>query len=133
MVPCFGEDARRLKQDPQIPQLRLDLDRELRLDAKALGAVAGPFLDAAFRVASVAAHVPFPGGAGGARLGIGATHNPYNEVARNKSAPGGRDLDHRQRLMAEYQMLLSRRGGAVTLQYFAICSANPERQRARQH
>ena len=59
-----------------MPERRIDLDHELRLDAEALGAVAVALLDAALGVAAVAAHVPFAGGAGGQGTGSGRRTMP---------------------------------------------------------
>jgi len=132
VVPCFCQNAGGLNQNTQRPQRRVDSDCELRLDAKALRAIAVPFLDAALGVTPIAAHVPFADGAGGTRLRIGAAHNPDNEVATSQTATRGRDLHFGQRFMAEYQTLLSRRRGAVTFQYLSIRPADAERQRARQ-
>src|SRR5262249_52931696 len=61
MVPGLGQDAGWLQQHAEDPQYRVDLDREVRLDAEAFGAVAVPLLDAALGVAAVAAHVPLSG------------------------------------------------------------------------
>ena len=87
---------------------RIDLDREFRLDAEALGAVAVPLLDAALGVAAVAAHVPFAGGAGRAGLRVGPAHDADDEVAGRDLAIRGRGFHRAQRLMAEHQAPLAR-------------------------
>src|SRR5262249_56030221 len=58
MVPGLGEDAGGLQQHAEDPQCPIDLDRELRLDAEAFGALALPLPHSALGLAALAAHVP---------------------------------------------------------------------------
>src|SRR4029450_10456618 len=133
MVLGLGKNAGRLEQDTVNSQCRIDLDREFRLDAKAFRAVAVPLLDPAFSVAAVTAHVPLPGGASDARLGVGPTHDADDEIAGREAAPLGRCLDRPQRFMAENEALLPRRSKAIaTVENFAIGPAYPECQGAHQ-
>jgi hypothetical protein len=134
VVPCFGEDAGRFEQHTKNGQRRIDLHGELRLDPEALGAVAVPLLDAALGVVFVAAHVPFPGRARNARLGVGPAHDADNEIARRKTATIGSGLDPAERFVAEHEALLARGSGPVKpRQDVPIRPAHAQRQRARQN
>src|SRR5216683_1128308 len=133
VVPGLGENAGGLEQDPENAQGRSDLDGEFRLDAEALDAVAVTLLDAALGVAPVAAHVPFPDGAGRARHRIGPPHDADHEVAAGDPAAFRRLDDLAQRFVAEHQALLAGRRFAIGAgEYLAIGSAHAEGPGAHQ-
>src|SRR5881628_1002703 len=100
MVPGLGNDAGRLDQDAERSE-RIDLDREVRLDAEALRTVAVPLLDAALGIAAIAAHVPFAGSAGRTRHRIGPAHDADHAVADGKTAACGRPFDRAEGLVAK--------------------------------
>jgi hypothetical protein len=133
VIPRLGQDAGRLQQHAQDIQSGIDLDHEFRLDAKTLGAVAVPLLDAALGVAAIAAHVPFADGTGRARLRVGAADDTDHEVAGRDLAIRRRRFHHAQRLMAENEAPLAGRRGAVGAhEDFAVGRAYPERARTHQ-
>ena len=81
----------------------IELDREIRLDAEALGCIAVAILDAALGVEPVAAHVEFAPGAGVAGGRVGTADDPDDEVAGREVAVRGRFLDDPERLVPEHQ------------------------------
>ena len=134
MVPGLGEDAGGLQQHAEDAQCRVELDREVRLDTEAFGAVAVPLLDTALGVAPVATHVPLSVRAREARHRIGPAYDADDEIAGCEAATLGRRLDHAQRFMTENEALLTGRSKAITaLEDFAVGRTHPERQSAHQN
>src|SRR5262245_28776589 len=81
VIPRLGHHARRLEQHTQCSERRIDAHGEARLDANPFRPVSVTLLDAAFGVASVAAHVPFPCGTVRAWLRIRASDDADDEIA----------------------------------------------------
>ena len=134
VVPRFRQNARRLEQHAEHSERWIDPDRELRLDAKALRAVAVPVLDAALRVAPVAAHVPLADGAGAARLRIGPAHDADDEITGRKAATLGSGLDRAERFMAQARGAAHRGSRPVkSRQDLAVGAAHAQRQGLRQN
>src|SRR5690606_4307020 len=91
----------------------LHFDGKRSGNAPMLARIAVPLLDAALRVATVAAHVPLAPGTRAARLGIGTPHDARHQVATLEAAARRRLLDPAERLVSEDQPLAARRRPAV--------------------
>ena len=135
VLPGLGDDAGRLQQHAERFQLRVELDREIRLDAELFGAVAVARLDAALGVLAIAAHVPFADGAGRARHRIGPAHDADHQIAALEAAAGRRA---RSTWPSDSWPRIRRcsPGGAQPYSPsidFAVGAADAERQRAHQH
>src|SRR3954469_14882596 len=107
MLPRLDDHACRLRQDRAEAEGGLGLHRKVGFDPETLGAETMPILDAAFGIEAIAAHIPFPGGAGRARNGIGPAHDPDNVIAAAESAFGRRLFDSPERFMPEDQALFA--------------------------
>lgn len=92
LLPAFGDDARRLKKHTQLIERGIELDQEIRFNAKMFAAISVTLLDAAFGVLPVAAHIPLACGAGRARHGVGPPHDADNQIATHDAATGRRFL-----------------------------------------
>ena len=90
---------------PSLSKRRVELDREIMLDAELLGAIAVALLDAALGILSVAAHVPFAGGACRTGHRIGPAHDADHEIAGRKAASGRRLFDTAEQFMADDETL----------------------------
>ena len=89
VVPGLGDDARRLEQDAGHAERRIDLDKEIRLDAEKVRAEAVSLLDAALGVAAVAAHIPFADGAAEQGTGSGRRTMPTTRSPTLTPQPAG--------------------------------------------
>ena len=85
LVPRFRQHRRRLEQDAEFAQPGGMSNGELRLDAPLLTSVPVKADDPPLAEALVAAHVPFPGRARGARDRIGPAHDPDDQIAAERS------------------------------------------------
>src|SRR5580704_9327995 len=101
MRPGLGDDTGRLDQNTGIAENWIDLDQKLRLDAEKIRTVAVAFLDAAFGVTAVAAHIPFADRAGRTRHRIGPPHNPDDKIAGLESGIGRSLLNLAERFVAD--------------------------------
>jgi hypothetical protein len=108
--PRLRDDAGRFDQHPELAEPRVDLHREARIEAIALGREARETLDAAFRVAAVAAHVPFADRAARARDGIWPANDADDPVARLQAALGWGGEDPADGLVSEGEPRLPGRG-----------------------
>ena len=134
MIPGLGDDAGRLEQHSGSAERRIDFDEKFRLDAEIVRAKTVPLLDAAFGVAAVAAHVPFPDSTSRTWDRIGAAHNADDGIASLEAGAGRRLFDLSEGLVADHKALRALRRPAVMAGYdFAIRSADPQRQRFHQN
>ena len=134
VIPRLRHHARRLGQHAGNAERRVDLDEKFRLDAKKLGAEAVALLDAALGVAAVAAHVPFAGGASGARHRIRPAYDADDDIASRHAAAGRRLLDPAEQFVADHQPRLARGRPAVMSGYdVAVRAADAKRQRPYQY
>ncbi|HEX8828933.1 MAG TPA: hypothetical protein VF778_12555 [Xanthobacteraceae bacterium] len=105
---------------------RIELDGELRLDAKSLGAVAISRLDAALAVLAIAAHIPFAGRASRARFRIGTAHDADDKIAFLQAAIRRRVFHATERFVTENEPALAgRRLAEFSGNDLAIGGANP--------
>ena len=134
VIPSLGHDARRLQQHGSDAERGIDLDQEIGLDAKELGAVAVALLDAAFGVAAVAAHVPLVDGARGTRNRIRPPYDADDMIAGLHAATGGRLLHTAERFMTDHQPVFARWSPAIRAgDDLTVRAANTERERTHQH
>ena len=134
LVPRLSHHAGGLQQDTQRAEGGVDLHHELRGDAVALRAVPVVALDAALGVLAVAAEVPLPGPAIGARHRVGAAHDAHDQVARGHArACGG--LEHpAQGLVAEHQAVAPGRCPAIGARHdLRIGAAHPDGEGLDEH
>src|SRR5215203_782432 len=128
LLPGLGEDARRLGEDAERPEVIGYRDGEVLLDRHELGAVAVERLDAALRVLAVPAHVPLAHGAAGARDGVGAPDDPGHQLAGVEAAASLADTA--EELVPEHEPLVSLRRLAVgAVEDLAVGAADAEVER----
>ena len=113
VVPCLGDDARGLEQHSGKSQGAIDGHGEPGIHAKEVGGEPVQSLDAVLGVLTVAAHVPFARGTGGAGHGIGAAHDARDVLPRLQAAARRRAYDFAERLVAKDQIVRTRRGRPV--------------------
>ena len=134
VLPCLGDNARRLEQNPRKPQRGRHLDEVLRLDAVALRRKPMTFFDPAFGVSAIAAHVPLVDRAIRTRDRIGPSDDSDDAISALEVASGRRVDDLAQRLVSQDESLTSRGRPAVGApDDFEIRSAYADGQRFDQH
>src|SRR5688500_8641622 len=101
MIPGLGDNTGRFDKHTERAERRSHRYGELRFQSEPLASKSVALLDAAFRVAAIATHVPFTGGAIAARYGIGAAHDSGDEIAGTQVRPGWRFEYAPDRLVAE--------------------------------
>jgi len=133
LIPGFGQHACGFEQHAKATERRIDLDREVRLDAKPFRAVAMSLLDAALGIAAIEAHVPVARGASRTEQRIGPPHDADNKIAARKIAALRSGLDGPQGFVAKNETRLVRRRPAIVAgDNLAIGATNAERVRAHQ-
>ena len=134
MIPGFAEHAGGFGEDADRAEPGIELDGVFRFNAPVFGAEAVAFLNSAFRIQTVAAHVPFAMATGDARHWIWTADNADDQITFRKAAGGGCFQNFAERFVAEDEIITVRRGPAVVAGHeFKVSAADTQVEGFDQH